>query len=81
MSALGTLVLLLLAAAGVARGALRRAPLAVWLAPVLLVVSVAVTVSAVRYRAPAEPFLVLAAAFALSRSDRMDRVALGRPVA
>jgi 4-amino-4-deoxy-L-arabinose transferase-like glycosyltransferase len=78
-AALGTLVLLLLAAVGVARGALRGTPRALWLAPVLLVVSVASTVSAVRYRAPAEPFLVLLAAYALSHG--MHGVALRRPVA
>jgi len=77
-AAVGTLVLVLLAAAGLARGALRGTPPWLWLAPVLLVVSVAVTVSAVRYRAPAEPFLVLLVAGAL---HRMDRVALRRPLA
>ena len=77
-AALGTLVLLVLSLAGIGLGALRGTPAWLWLVPVLLVLSVAVTVSAVRYRAPAEPFAVLLAAFAL---HRMDRVALRRPVA
>ena len=80
-AALGTIVLLLLAGLGLARGALRGTPRSLWLAPVLLLLSVAAIVSAVRYRAPAEPFLVLLAAFAVGRSDRVDRVALGRPFA
>ena len=55
----------LLAIAGVVLGALRAAPVWLWLTPLLLYVSVIWISGDIRYRLPIEPFFVWAAAFAL----------------
>jgi 4-amino-4-deoxy-L-arabinose transferase-like glycosyltransferase len=44
---------------GAAGGALRRAPAAVWLVPVILIVSGLPFSGATRYRVPADPFLIM----------------------
>lgn len=58
--------LALLALAGAMTPAARRAPAWFWLAPVLLFAGVIFAGSAIRYRAPVEPFLALLAALALT---------------
>jgi len=63
-------VLALLALAGGFTRAARRAPAWLWLAPVLLFASVIFAGSALRYRAPVEPFLALLAALALTARER-----------
>ena len=60
-------VLALLAFAGSLTRAARLAPRWLWLAPVLLFAGVIFAGSALRYRAPVEPFLALLAALALTR--------------
>ncbi len=62
----GFYVLALLALAGAFTRAARAAPVWLWLGPVLLFASVIFAGSAIRYRAPVEPFLALLAAFALT---------------
>jgi hypothetical protein len=54
-----------LALAGLATGAARRAPAALWLCPVALVALTIPVVGATRYRSPADPFVILLAALAL----------------
>ena len=63
-------VLSLLALAGALTPAARRAPAWFWLAPILLFASVIFAGSALRYRAPIEPFLALLAALALTARGR-----------
>ncbi|HET7531389.1 MAG TPA: acyltransferase [Mycobacteriales bacterium] len=58
---IGTLLLLLLALVGVARGALRSWPVGVWLAPLLLVGTTVFLQSFTRFRAPVDPFLIVLA--------------------
>jgi 4-amino-4-deoxy-L-arabinose transferase-like glycosyltransferase len=66
--------LALLALAGAFTRAARRAPAWLWLVPILLFASVIFAGSALRYRAPVEPFLALLAALALTaRADRTLR--------
>jgi Dolichyl-phosphate-mannose-protein mannosyltransferase len=62
--------LALLALAGALTPAARRAPAWLWLAPILLFASVLFAGSALRYRAPIEPFLALLAALALTARTR-----------
>ncbi len=61
--------LALLALAGAITPAARRAPAWFWLAPILLFASVIFAGSAIRYRAPIEPFLALLAALALTARE------------
>jgi peptidoglycan/LPS O-acetylase OafA/YrhL len=65
----GTLLLLLLALVGVARGALRRWPIGAWLAPVLMIATTVLVQSFTRFRAPIDPYLAVLAvgAFAVRR--------------
>ena len=58
--------LALLALAGAITPAARRAPAWFWLAPILLFASGIFAGSAIRYRAPVEPFLALLAALAIT---------------
>lgn len=58
-------VLLPLAAIGAFTRAGRRAPLALWACPLLLLVTVVLLLGLTRYRLPADPFLVLLAALGL----------------
>lgn len=60
--------LLVLAAISAASGMLRRVPLALWLAPVLLWAGTALFLGNARLRGPIEPFLVLAAAPVLAEA-------------
>ncbi len=62
----GFYVLALLALAGAFTRAARAAPAWLWLAPILLFASVIFAGSAIRYRAPVEPFLALLAALAIT---------------
>jgi 4-amino-4-deoxy-L-arabinose transferase-like glycosyltransferase len=62
--------LALLALAGAFTAAARRAPPWLWLAPMMLFASVIFAGSAIRYRAPIEPFLALLAALALTARER-----------
>ena len=64
-------VLALLALAGALTPAARRAPAWFWSAPILLFASVIFAGSALRYRAPIEPFLALLAALALTARGRL----------
>jgi 4-amino-4-deoxy-L-arabinose transferase-like glycosyltransferase len=57
-------LLALLALAGIGMGALRGIAWWIWLVPVLLFVSVTAILGDVRYRAPIEPFVIWAAAYA-----------------
>jgi hypothetical protein len=58
---------------------LRRAPLALWLAPVLLWTGIALFLGDARQRAPLEPFILLAAAlFIAERSTRVGAVRAAR---
>jgi O-antigen/teichoic acid export membrane protein len=61
------LLLLVLAVGGILAGGLRAGPWWLWATPVLLLVSVALVGTGVRYRTPADPFVILLAAFALQR--------------
>lgn len=62
-------VVMLLAAAGLATGALRRTPAALWLAPALMLLSaLLVNVETPRFRAPIDPFLLALAGVALARA-------------
>jgi 4-amino-4-deoxy-L-arabinose transferase-like glycosyltransferase len=65
-------LLALLALAGALTPAARRAPAWLWLAPILLFASVILAGSAIRYRAPIEPFLALLAALALTARERQQ---------
>jgi len=80
-----TLLLLVAAACGIARGALRRWPVAVWLAPLLLVLVTIPVQSFTRFRAPADPYLVLLAVgvgvVARGRRERQQLAASVAPVA
>ena len=58
--ALGLLML-----AGAVTRAARRPPWALWLCPLLVFLSTVVFLGATRYRAPADPFLIMLAALAL----------------
>jgi len=72
------MALLVLAAAGIGLGALRKAPVWLWLLPVLLALSTAVVVTAIRYRTPVDPFIIVLAAFAIARLvDRFGPVGQG----
>lgn len=62
------LLVLALAAAGAFTRAARSAPRWLWLMPVLMLLSVMFVVGETRFRAPADPFVVLLAALALSRA-------------
>jgi len=62
----GFYVLALLALAGAFTRAARAAPAWLWLAPILLFASVIFAGSAIRYRAPVEPFLALLALLAVT---------------
>ena len=62
----------LLALAGALTPAARRAPAWLWLAPILLFASIIPAGSAIRYRAPIEPFLALLAALALTARERQQ---------
>jgi len=64
-SVYGFWVVLALAAAGLATQAARRAPWFLWLVPVLMTLSILFVSALTRYRLPADPFLLLAAALAL----------------
>jgi 4-amino-4-deoxy-L-arabinose transferase-like glycosyltransferase len=66
-------VLALLALAGALTPAARRAPAWLWVAPVLLFASIIFAGSAIRYRAPVEPFLALLAALALAGREPARR--------
>jgi 4-amino-4-deoxy-L-arabinose transferase-like glycosyltransferase len=66
--------LALLALAGAFTRAARRAPAWLWLTPILLFASVIFAGSAIRYRAPIEPFLALLAALALMARGRRQPV-------
>ena len=70
--------LALLALAGVLTPAARRPPTWFWLAPILLFAGVIFAGSAIRYRAPIEPFLALLAALALTA--RTTAAAAGAPL-
>ena len=61
------LVFLALAVAGAFTRAARTAPRWLWLMPVLMVLSVMFVVGETRFRAPADPFVVLLAALAVSK--------------
>jgi 4-amino-4-deoxy-L-arabinose transferase-like glycosyltransferase len=71
VAAYGFFALALLALAGAVTPAARRAPAWLWLTPVLLFLAVIFAGSAIRYRAPVEPFLALLAALALTRPRRL----------
>jgi hypothetical protein len=67
--------LALLALGGALTRAARRAPAWLWLTPILLFASVIFAGSAIRYRAPIEPFLALLAALALEHAvHRLDLI-------
>ena len=68
--AAGFWVLLALAAIAVVAGPGRRLPWAWWLGPPLLVLSAALLGGELRYRAPVEPFLIVAAAALVARPFR-----------
>jgi hypothetical protein len=61
----GFAALALLALLGTLTADARRAPLWLWLAPILLFAAVVVAGSEIRYRAPVEPFIVLLGALAI----------------
>jgi hypothetical protein len=71
--------LALLALAGALTPAARRAPAWLWLAPVLLFATIIFAGSAIRYRAPIEPFLALLAALALTARERQPLPQAPRP--
>ena len=60
-------LVLVLAIAGLALGAARRAPPFLWLTAGLMYLSAAVVISGVRFRMPLEPFVVMLAGVALVR--------------
>jgi 4-amino-4-deoxy-L-arabinose transferase-like glycosyltransferase len=60
-------IVLVLAVAGVATGAARRAPPFLWLTAALMFLSAALVISGVRFRMPLEPFLVMLAGAGLAR--------------
>jgi 4-amino-4-deoxy-L-arabinose transferase-like glycosyltransferase len=72
-AAYGFYVLALLALAGAFTRAARSAPAWLWLAPILLFAAVIFAGSAIRYRAPVEPFLALLAALALTARPRRQK--------
>ncbi|HET6910858.1 MAG TPA: acyltransferase family protein, partial [Mycobacteriales bacterium] len=77
-----TLMLLVAAACGIARGALRRWPAAIWLAPLLLVLVTIPVQSFTRFRAPADPYLVLlAVGVGVAARGRRDRLRPAEQVA
>jgi len=65
-----TLVLLVAAGCGLARGAARRWPVALWLTPLLLLAATLPVQSFTRFRAPIDPYLVLLAVGAGVSSGR-----------
>ena len=67
----GFYALVLLALAGAFTRAARAAPAWLWLAPILLFASVIFAGSAIRYRAPVEPFLALLAALTITVPRRV----------
>jgi 4-amino-4-deoxy-L-arabinose transferase-like glycosyltransferase len=77
-AAYGFYALALLALAGALTPAARRAPAWLWLAPILLFASVIFAGSAIRYRAPVEPFLALLAALALTAREQRPTAAAAR---
>jgi 4-amino-4-deoxy-L-arabinose transferase-like glycosyltransferase len=66
-------LLAVLALAGMAIGGARRAPWAVWAVPLLIVLSTLPFAGLTRYRAPADPFLIMLAALALLAAWRRTR--------
>jgi 4-amino-4-deoxy-L-arabinose transferase-like glycosyltransferase len=67
-------VLLGLVLAGVFQRALRAAPRALWLCPLVIFLSTAPLLGLTRYRSPADPFLIMPAALALLAGwDRLPR--------
>ncbi len=67
-------VLLALAIAGALTGAARRAPLALWGCPAVILLSTVFLEGLTRYRAPADPFFLLLAALAVvSAAARLRR--------
>jgi 4-amino-4-deoxy-L-arabinose transferase-like glycosyltransferase len=77
-------ILGLLALAGAATRAARRAPAALWWIPALILLSSLFILGATRYRSPADPFLILLAALAISTGwtrlvRREPEIAEGRP--
>jgi 4-amino-4-deoxy-L-arabinose transferase-like glycosyltransferase len=70
--------LALLALAGAFTAAARRAPPAIWLAPVLFASAVFLA-GFIRYRAPIDVFLIVLASFALASLISGSRTAAGRP--
>jgi 4-amino-4-deoxy-L-arabinose transferase-like glycosyltransferase len=72
----------LLAVAGAFTAAARRAPLFLWLIPVLTLASVMFIAGSGRYRLPADPFLILLASLALTAGwDRLRRRRVPAPPA
>lgn len=65
-----TLAILVLALVGVARGALRRWPVGVWIAPLLLLAVTLPTRGNPRFRAPVDPYLVAIASGAFAPARR-----------
>jgi 4-amino-4-deoxy-L-arabinose transferase-like glycosyltransferase len=80
LSAYATWVLLALALAGAFATAARTAPRALWLWPLIAFVTAVVLEGTIRYRSPADPFLVLLAALALTdrRWRARGRAMIGR---
>jgi 4-amino-4-deoxy-L-arabinose transferase-like glycosyltransferase len=74
-------VLGLLALAGCFVVAARKAPWALWGCPLAVFCSTVVFLGATRYRAPADPFLIMLAALALVAAWDGRRGSRGRPVA
>jgi len=74
-------VLGLLALAGCFVAAAREAPWALWGCPVAVFCSTVVFLGATRYRAPADPFLIMLAALALIAAWDRRRGSRGRRVA
>jgi hypothetical protein len=72
-AAVSFFLLLALAVAGAFTRAARAAPRWLWLCPVLLILAVIFAGSALRYRTPAEPFMALLAACALTSFSRARR--------
>jgi 4-amino-4-deoxy-L-arabinose transferase-like glycosyltransferase len=71
-------LLVVLTAIAISRGALRRAPMFLWLVPVALVVSLIFVTSYMRYRLPIDPFLILAVAAVTGRGWRSAHWRRGR---
>jgi 4-amino-4-deoxy-L-arabinose transferase-like glycosyltransferase len=59
----------------------RRAPLAFWMCPVVLLLATVFVVGAGRYRSPADPFLVMLAALAVMAAGRWARIRLASTAA